>query len=269
MHDVCASIEKIVEAQSVSATVGVYFKRMDTGETVEYNSEHIFPAASVIKVPIMMEVFNQESQGVFQMNDILPINKDTGGPRGSGILKHLKLPVNLSILNLCTLMIILSDNTASNKMIDLVGFQEVTDLCKKLGAPDIVLKRYFIGSGIDDIDKDNTISPKSMGVIFEKLYKKEVVSPHASQNMLAIMKKQQVNHKIPRYLPVDTIIAHKTGTQEVSSHDSGIVFGKGGRDYVVSICCTNVPARPQGDEIVARVSELFYQYVHEESQKEV
>ena len=103
---------------------------------------------------------------------VLAIDKDTGGPRGSGILKHLRLPVNLSIRNLCTLMIILSDNTASNKMIDLAGFKEVTDLCKSLGAPDIVLRRYFIGSGMDDISKDNTISPRSLGIILD-VYKRQ------------------------------------------------------------------------------------------------
>jgi beta-lactamase class A len=261
--DVLASIDNLAKAQS--ATVGVYYKRMDTGETIEYNGDRIFPAASVIKVPIMMEVFNQESRGAFQLDDVLAIDKDTGGPRGSGILKHLRLPVNLSIRNLCTLMIILSDNTASNKMIDLAGFKEVTDLCKSLGAPDIVLRRYFIGSGMDDISKDNTISPRSLGIILEKLYNKEVVNAQASEDMLAIMKKQQVNHKIPRYLPPDTVIAHKTGTQEITSHDSGIVFGKEGPDYIVSICCTNVPARPTGDEIVGRVSELLYRYANEES----
>jgi beta-lactamase class A len=263
LSDVYRLIDEL--AKEKSATVGVYFKRMDTGEAIQYHAERIFPAASVIKVPIMMEVFNQESQGAFRLCDILKIDKDTGGPRGSGILKHLELPVSLSIENLCTLMIILSDNTASNKMIDLVGFEAVTGLCKKLGAEDIVLRRYFIGSGMDDISKDNTISPRSMGVILEKLYRKEVVNSQASEAMLAIMKKQQVNHKIPRYLPLDTVIAHKTGTQQITSHDSGIVFGKDGSDYVISICCTNVPARPTGDEIVARVSELLYRYVNEKS----
>ena len=104
----------------------MYFTRLDTGETIEYNSGHIFPAASVIKVPIMMEVFNQHARGTFGLDQILTVDKDTGGPNGSGILKHLQLPVQLSVHNLTTLMIIISDNTASNKMIDLVGFDKVT-----------------------------------------------------------------------------------------------------------------------------------------------
>lgn len=261
--DVQAAIEQL--AKDKSATLGVYFTRLDTGETIEYNSGHIFPAASVIKVPIMMEVFNQHARGKFGLDQILTVDKDTGGPNGSGILKHLQLPVQLSVHNLTTLMIIISDNTASNKMIDLVGFDKVTELCKRYDAPDVVLKRYFVGAGIDDLKKDNTISPKSMGILLEKLYRREIVSPEASDAMLRIMKKQQVKHKIPRYLPPNTVIAHKTGTQEISSHDAGIVFGPegSGRDYIAAICCTGVPAKPTGDDLVSEVSKLLYQHASE------
>ncbi len=256
-------IEQI--AKETSATIGVYFKRLDTGETVTYNPGHIFPAASVIKVPIMMEVFNQQAQGKLRLDQMLTVDKDTGGPKGSGILKHLQLPVQLSIRNLVTLMIIISDNNASNKMIDVAGVDNVTALCKSLGAGDIVLRRYFVGTGMDDLSKDNTISARAMGTVLEKLYRGEVVSQEASESMLKIMKKQQVNHKIPRYLPEETVIAHKTGTQEISSHDAGIVFGPEGsrKDYVIAVSCTGVPAKPTGDDIVAKVSELLYQHVSE------
>ena len=113
-----------------------------------------------------------------------------------------------------------------------------------------MLKRYFVGAGIDDLKKDNTISPKSMGILLEKLYRREIVSPEASDAMLRIMKKQQVKHKIPRYLPPNTVIAHKTGTQEISSHDAGIVFGPEGsvQGLYRAICCTGVPAKPTGDD---------------------
>jgi beta-lactamase class A len=255
-----ASIDKL--AKEKSAIVGVYFRRLDTGETIEYNSDRAFPAASVIKIPIMIEVFRQVSQGRYSLDQMLVVDKDTGGPRGSGILKHLALPVPLSVHNLVTLMIILSDNTASNKLIDLAGFDNITGLCRELGVPDVVLKRYFVGAGISDITKDNTLSAKSMGILLEKLYNGEVVSREASDEMLTIMKKQQVNHKIPRYLPLGTVIAHKTGTQEITSHDAGIVFGPEGsrKDYIVAICCTGVPAKPVGDDIVASVSDLLYQH---------
>ncbi len=256
-------------ASSESATVGVYFKRMDNGETIEYNASRVFPAASVIKVPIMMEVFNQESQGLFHFDDVLSVSEDTGGPRGSGILKYLKLPVDLSVWNLCTLMIIISDNTASNRLIDLVGADRVTRFCKTLGASDIVLRRHFIGSGIDDISKDNTVTAKALGLILEKLYNREIVSQRASEDMIGIMKKQQVNHKIPRYLPTDMAIAHKTGTQDITSHDAGIVFNREGCDYIVCICCTGVPSHPNGDDIVAKISRMLYEHSVDAPRKEV
>ncbi len=266
MLDVLEYVEDL-EKES-SATIGLYFKKINTGQEIRHNENFLFPAASVIKIPIMMEIFNKASKGIFDLDDAIIIDKDTGGPRGGGILKHLKLPINLSIRNLCTLMIILSDNIASNKMIDLAGFNKVTQLCKNLGASDIVLKRYFVGTGISDIDKDNTISPKSLGIILEKLYNKQVVDSESSAEMLSIMKKQQIRHKIPKYLPQDTIIAHKTGTQEISSHDAGIVFGEKGLDYIISICCTNIAARPAGDEIVSKISKVLYQFANKTSDKE-
>jgi len=253
------SIDKLVIKEG--AKLGVYFKRLDTGETLEYNSTESFPAASVIKIAIMMEAFNQASAGKLDLSKIVTIDKDTGGPRGSGILKHLRLPVNLSVYNLCTLMIIISDNIASNKMIDLVGFDNVTRFCNKMGAPGIVLRRYFIGAAIDDPEKDNLVTPWALGILLEKLYNKQLVSAEASEEMLAIMKKQQVNHKIPRYLPRNTVVAHKTGTQPITSHDAGIVFVPEGRDYVLVVCTTGIPARPKGNDLVAEVSKTVYEYV--------
>ncbi len=265
--DILETLDRL--SASESAAIGVYFKNMDNGETIEYNANRVFPAASVIKIPIMMEVFNQESQRLFHFDDILTVSKDTGGPKGSGILKHLKLPVQLSIWNLCTLMIIISDNTASNKMIDLVGADHVNDFCESLGASGIVLRRHFIGASIDDISRDNTVTPKALGLILQKLYNKEIVSPRASEHMIEIMKKQQVNHKIPRYLPDDIVVAHKTGTQDITSHDAGIVFNSEGPDYVVCICCTGVPSDPIGNEIVARTSRMLYEYSISLPRKEV
>jgi len=242
------------------ALYSVYAKNMKTGEVFSVNEDKQLPAASVIKMCVLIEVFNQAYQGLFGLDDAQEVGKDTGGARGSGILKFFRLPVHLSVYNLATLMIIISDNTASNACIDLVGFDAVDRTLQALGCRGTVLRRYFIGAAVDDRSKDNLMTTGDYGMLLEKLYHRRLISPQVSDGVLEIMKKQTLKSRIPLHLPEGTVIAHKTGTQPMTTHDSGIVYGPDGNDYVVSIGVTGVPARPRGSDWVADVSKLVWDY---------
>jgi beta-lactamase class A len=238
----------------------VYAKNMKTGEVFSVNEDRQLPAASVIKMCVLLEVFKQAFEGKYSLDDIREVGNDTGGARGSGILKFFRMPVHLSVWNLATLMIIISDNTASNACIDLVGFDSVNSTLQALGCRGTVLRRYFIGAAVDDRSRDNLMTTGDYGMLLEKLYHGRLVSPQVSDGMLEIMKKQTLNTRIPLHLPEGTVVAHKTGTQPMTTHDSGIVYGPGGNDYVISIGVTGVPARPRGSDWVADVSKLVWDY---------
>lgn len=249
-----------IAARAPFAHCSAYAKHLNTAEVFAHNAGDVVPAASVIKTCVLVEILNQAYKGKFNLDDLVTVSADTGGARGSGILKHLRLPLRLSIWNLATLMIIVSDNTASNACIDLVGFDAVNETCRAYGMVQTVLRRYFIGQAVDDPSKDNLITTEDLGVLFERMYRGELVSPKASQQMLEIMHKQQLNSRIPLHLPPGTPIAHKTGTQPTTAHDAGIVYGPGGNDYVVSIAVTRVAARPTGEAMVADISKAIWDH---------
>jgi beta-lactamase class A len=238
----------------------VYARNLKTGEVAALNEREWFPGASVIKTCVLIDLFRHVHAGKYSLDDLVTVGADTGGAHGSGILKHLGLPLKLSVYNLATLMIIISDNTAANKCIELTGFESVTDTCRSYGCTDTVLRRYFIGAAYDDIMKDNIVTTGDLGLLFERLYRKELVSPLASEQMLGILKRQTVNGRIPLHLPQSTVIAHKTGTQPVTAHDAGIVYGPAGNDYVISIAVTGIPARPTGEKIIADISKAVWDY---------
>ena len=93
---------------------------------------------------------------------------------------------------------------------------------------------------------------------FEKLYKGELIDPMYSQKMLTLLKAQQINHKIPKYLPDTVMIAHKTGELDEFSHDAGIVYTAEG-DYVIVLLSDSDNPRA-AEEVLARTSESIYSY---------
>jgi len=107
-------------AAGFSGTLGVWALSLDTGEIIEWNPTDTFPAASTIKVPILYEVYRQSGQGRFSLTDPQTLRAEDIVP-GSGILKDLTPGLVLPVKDLATLMIIVSDNTATNMLIDLVG----------------------------------------------------------------------------------------------------------------------------------------------------
>jgi beta-lactamase class A len=247
--------------QYPTANCSIFAKSMATGEVFAIRETEQYPAASVIKLCVLIELIRQAHAGKFKLDDPITVTQDTGGERGSGILKHLRMPLSLSAYNLATLMIIYSDNTASNRCIDLVGFDNVNSTLAKLGTKGTVLRRYFIGAAVDNPLADNMITTMDLGLLLEKMHRKELVSAGASDQMLTILKKQQHNERIPGHLPQNTVVAHKTGTQPRTAHDAGIVYPGNGKDYVVSIVVTGVPARPIGSTMIADLSAVIYDHM--------
>ena len=115
-----------------SGTVGLWARSFDSGEEIAWQPLETFPAASTIKVPILCEVFRQAGEGRFTLADARTLKTDDQ-VGGSGILKDLTAGLALTVKDLATLMIVISDNTATNMLIDLVGLDAVNASCERLG----------------------------------------------------------------------------------------------------------------------------------------
>jgi beta-lactamase class A len=222
--------------QRFSGQLALAAKHLATGEEVRIEADRIVPTASTIKVPILVEVFHQVEAGLARLDERITLTAaDQVG--GSGVLKELNPGVQPTLYDLCTLMIIKSDNTATNLCIDRVGGVEAVTrrMQETYGLRSIVLHNRV------DFEKIATAGGRfaeaSMGDLarlLELLAHGEVVSTTASRAMLAILGRQQYLNQFPRYLNYnpyaqerglaqDITVANKTGFYPGVGVDIGIV----------------------------------------------
>ncbi len=176
-------------------TVGLFVKDLSSGAVLSIRGGERFPSASVIKVPILVELFQQVERGPIKLSDPLIMLAADQRP-GSGVLQFLSTPHTLTVGDAATLMIILSDNSATNLIIDKVGIRNVNARMDSLGLKQTRLHaKVFLGTATT-IDTAATrqwglgvTTPAEMGTLFEKLYQGSAVSQAASKQMLDMLRK--------------------------------------------------------------------------------
>jgi beta-lactamase class A len=251
--------------RKIEATLATYTGRWGitiinqaTDDKLELNPTLVFPAASMIKVPIMYEIMRQAATGNLSLDDLLVVTRDilTGG---SGILKELRPNITMTIRELVTLMIVLSDNTATNILIDLVGMTAINKTMINLGLKSTLLRRVMMDFEAAQAGQENTTSASDLALLFAIIYNNRQLPQEYGDLMLDILKRQQIEDKLPFFLPEDTIIAHKTGTLPGVEHDGGILFLPNG-SYIICILTSNLSANYQGLQLVASLGKVIYEH---------
>ncbi|CDF57545.1 serine hydrolase [Thermobrachium celere] len=217
----------------LNCSVGVYYKELETQYMFEYNSDKIFPSASTIKVPILLALFNKVLKGEIDLNKRIKIQKDYT-VSGAGIVYLLDENNTYTLLDLAKLMIVLSDNTATNIIIDLLGFEYINKYFKEIGLNETILQRKMMDFDRKRLGFDNFTSARDLGLTFYKLCKKEVLNPYYCNLAIEILKEQKLKGGLDRYLGNKYEIAHKTGELNNLEHDCGIVF-KDHKTFIVVI----------------------------------
>ena len=245
------------------------FKNLDDGKEILINENEIFHAASTMKTPVMIEFYKQLHQGKLSLEDTLQIKNEFKSIVDGTIYKlsefddsdkntYNKLGQYYSINNLIYEMITISSNFATNILIEYIGANNVTKSMKEIGALNINVLR-----GVEDIKAfelglNNTTSAKDLLIIYEKLAKGKIINNKSSAIMIEILKDQKYDDIIPKYLPKNIEIANKTGMITGVHHDSGIVFLKDGKKYVIVLLSKNMLDMESGTEMMAKISELIY-----------
>ncbi|MBP3648572.1 MAG: serine hydrolase [Clostridia bacterium] len=227
---------------------------MGTGEAYGYNADMPLEAASVIKVPIMVEAFRQKEAGMIDFDAPVTIRKEDKLP-SCGALTYLHDGVTVTVGDLVTLMIILSDNTATNLMIDMLGIENINWTIKRLGLKGTQLNRMLFRPELSRQGIQNYVSAVDMGKLLQGMLKGEIVSPEASARMLEILGAQRLNGKLPFYLHSrDIRCAYKTGEDSGITHDVGVIFAE--KTCVVCFLSneTDVPAAERAMQDVAAIA---------------
>lgn len=225
---------KIEEAlQKIPGKLSVYYKNLVTGETIGIGEEIPMMAASVIKIPIMVECFRQMKAGEHKKNELYVLKESDKRP-SCGCLNRMHAGLNLTMEDLYNLMIILSDNSATNILIELLGgMDRINRELQKLGFNSCRVNRLLFDAQASAMGIQNYVSALEIGNMLEGMYRKTLIDEESSEEMIQILLEQRLNNKFPFYFKEKVQIAHKTGEDEGITHDVGIFFGK--RPFV--LCC--------------------------------
>lgn len=217
--------------------VWIYAKNLDSGEVYSLRGEEQVRTASTIKVPIMAETYRQVAERKMAWTDELVLTREKK-VSGSGILGEFSDNSKLDLRTAMHLMIVLSDNTATNLVLDKVTTDAVNEYTAKLGLNDTLSLRKIGGGGDAKAwinDQRNRLfglgrtSPKDMVRLLEMLEKGEIVSKEASADMIAVLRRQQLKDGIGRGQSDTTPVASKSGALDRFRADVGIVYTRKGR----------------------------------------
>jgi beta-lactamase class A len=256
--------------------VTLYAKNLDTGATYTLAGDEPVRTASTIKLPIMIEVFSEASEGKLKLTEGIT---DTADEKvsGSGIMQDLSDGDVLPLRDVVTLMITLSDNTATNLILNRIGGNAVNTRMAGLGLTNTRVMRKILGDGNKLKPKPSGItdegakpenkkwgigrsSPKEMVQLLEKLYRGELVNKQASAEMIEILKKQRDHNGIARDIK-DAVVANKSGALDALRSDVGIVYTAHG-PIAMAITVDGMPEpnwTPDnpGELIISALSELL------------
>ena len=208
--------------KSIRGDFGIWFESPDN--TVSFNPDTPFVAASVIKLGVMLAAFEAEKTGKISFETEYCVKEADKLP-SCGALTYMHTGLNVTLMDLITLMIILSDNSATNILIKLMSIEYINSVLNRYGLCDIVLRRLLFDSVASSKGIENTVTARSVASFYRQLLNKTLVSEEASEKMLDILFDQRLNGKMPFFLhPRDIDVAHKTGEDEGISHDTGIIL---------------------------------------------
>lgn len=234
------------EVANFKGKVYLFARNLDTGETYSYNGDERVKTASTIKIAIMIEAWARVAQGKAKWTDELVLTK-AARYSGSGILPELSDGLRLSLQDCVRLMMLLSDNTATNMVLDFLGTDSVNERMSSLGFKSTRLMRRVGGGGETREGKLAESKPFGLGAttphemvdILTRLDKGEIVNATASKEMLELMKREQARFAIGRTIP-ETTVATKYGALDKLRSCVGIVYAKQGR-IAIAITVDDMP----------------------------
>jgi beta-lactamase class A len=224
-------------------TVVIYAKNLDTGREFARGADTKVRTASTIKLPILCALESLIAAGKVRWDERIAL-KPEDKVTGSGVLGNLADGTDLTVRNLATLMIIVSDNTATNLVLDRITADAVNDYLDTIGLTATRSNRKVRGDGtklaaptgwskaglLDENKKFGlgVSTPREMVTLLERLQQGKIVSAEASKDVLGILDQQQIKDGIGRHLPEDVRLASKSGSLDALRSDVGIVYTKGG-----------------------------------------
>jgi beta-lactamase class A len=260
------------EIKESGAEVGLAFKDLESGESLLIRADMMMHAASLMKVPVMIEVFRQAEQGKFQLDEKILVKNEfksivDGSPYSLTVTDdsdddiYQYIGKKLSIKELVHRMITVSSNLATNVLIELVDAPNVMRTLDELGIHNMKVLR-----GVEDIKAyekglNNQTDALSMMQVLLSILEGAAGSEEACQQMIEILSQQKFRAKIPAGIPEGIRVGNKTGSITRIDHDAAIVFPEERKPYVLVVLTRGIENREDAEGLIAGLSKVIYQEV--------
>jgi beta-lactamase class A len=186
------------------------------------NEDELFPSASVIKLPLVMTLYADAARGLIDLDERVPVGERIDG---SGVLRHMRDVDRLSLRDLAMLAIIVSDNTATNRLIDQIGVERVGERLRGWGCVKTTLSRKMYDFEAAKRGHENVMTARETVSLLLRLQRGECEDRATSDAVLAVLEQCQDRTMLRRYLPYGVKVPHKTGTLDESRNDAAIIPG--------------------------------------------
>ncbi|MBV7506735.1 class A beta-lactamase-related serine hydrolase [Bacillus sp. sid0103] len=231
-------------------------------ESFYVNSEGEFQSASLIKVPILIEGFRQSEIGMLNVDQLVSITNHVGG---SGVLQVFSRDAQLTMKDLLTLMITVSDNTATNMLIDRLGMEVINSSFGKMGLQHTALNRKMMDFEAIKQGLDNFTSPLDMLKCLKVIHEGHYLTEESQAAALKIMSYQQFQDRLPGMMDLDKVfVANKTGSLLRVEHDCAVITYKGKTVYA-AVLMDRLDDVFVGKQKISRIGKHIYDYLLEES----
>ena len=202
--------------------IGVLVRSADGETLLEHDADVVFPAASVIKVPLVMTLYADAAEGRLSLEERSEVGERMDG---SGVLRDLRDLSEVSLRDLAALTIGLSDNTATNRLIERVGIARVAERTREWGVSATVLRRKMYDFEAARRGVENVATARELVALLGRLVDGGCVDRATSDAVLHLMERCQDDTKLRRYLAPDTVVASKSGTLDASRNDVAVFRG--------------------------------------------
>lgn len=242
--------------QNLDGVMGIAIEDLTTGQKYLLHGDDVFAQASSIKVAVLAELYHQVQTGKLKLNDLYTVqasdlvaDSDIMGGLTPGVTR-------ITLRDLATMMVAVSDNSAANVLIDRVGMENVNALMDSMGLPHTRLRRKMMDVKAAAEGRENISTPTEMMTLLEQIYRGKVLNKELTDDFFKVL----TTHKesfIPRELPDDLKIANKPGELEGVRNDCGIVFVPN-RPYIICVMTGYLRRERDGEQAISEVSGAAY-----------
>ena len=238
--------------QSLDGVMGVAIEDLTTGDHYFLREEEVFAQASSIKITVLANLYLQAQQGKLKLTDLYTVQSSDLVP-DSDIMNGLTPgATRITLRDLATMMAAVSDNAATNVLIDRVGMPDVNAMLDSLGLTHTRLRRKMMDLDAAKQGRENISSPREMMTLLDAIYHGKLLNKDSTEDFFKVLSTNK-DSWIPRDLPAGLKIANKPGALEAVRNDSGIVFVEG-RPYVICVMTSFLRNEREGEEAITKVS---------------